>query len=112
MTLERRTFVRFRLDVPASLFLYQFDVEHVGSVVDLSMGGCFFPVTGDLPIGEKCQIKLTSGEGLVVDKIDFNGIIVRKSTKGVGIQFQNILPEHEVALHRILSKEAEPKNLE
>jgi len=105
VTLERRTFVRVRLDVPASLFLYQFDVQHVGSIIDLSMGGCFFPVAGDCPVGEVCHIQLTCGEGMMVEQIDFTGKIVRKTTEGVGVQFQDILPQQQATLERIVSGE-------
>lgn len=104
MTFERRKCVRFRLDVPGLLYLYQFDVKHPGRIFDLSMGGCFFPVAGDAPVGEKCQITLTSGEGLTAENTRFTGVIVRKTADGVGIQFHDMSPEQKTSLNHILSE--------
>lgn len=105
MTYERRAFARIRLDVPACLCLYQVDVRHDGSIVDLSLGGCFFPVAGEVPIGEKCQIQLTTGEGLETETINLSGVIVRREVRGVGIRFTDISPENLVSLEQIISRE-------
>lgn len=105
MTIERRAFARIRLDVPASLCLYQVDVRHAGSIVDLSLGGCFFPVADELPIGEKCQIQLTTGEGMETETINLSGVIVRRAARGVGIQFTDISPECLSSLEQIISRE-------
>lgn len=102
MILERRSFVRVRLEIPASLCLYQVDIRHTGSIVDLSLGGCFFPIIGKLQVGQKCQIKLTTGEGLTVQQLEVAGVIVRKNNVGVGIQFLDMLPEQQQVLQKIL----------
>jgi len=101
---ERRAYIRFRLDVPASLCLYQVDIRYTGSVVDLSLGGCFFPVTGDLPVGERCQITLTTGEGLTTEQVEIGGVTVRKDDNGIGIQFLEMVAEQRQVLHRILAR--------
>lgn len=52
MKRERRAFTRFELDLPASMFLYQMDIYHDGTIIDLSLGGCFLPIECDIPKGE------------------------------------------------------------
>lgn len=104
MTRERRAFARVRLDVPASLFLYQVDVYHTGAIVDLSMGGCFFPIKNELPLGEMCHIKLTTGEGLETESIELTGVIARKDPQGIGIQFTDISPACLANLEQIICR--------
>lgn len=106
VTLERRKNVRFRLDVLGLLYLYQFDVQHSGRIFDLSMGGCFFPVTGEVVVGETCQITLTSGEGLEAEQTFLSGVVVRKTADGVGIQFDDMWPEQQVFLEGLLAEGA------
>jgi hypothetical protein len=103
LTRERRAFTRIRLDVPASLFLYQVDMRHEGAITDLSRGGCYFPFSHQLPVGEKCRFQLTMGEGLLTEMIDIEGVIARSDGKGVGIQFVEMTPEVQAALARIMA---------
>lgn len=111
MSPERRVFARIRLDVPASLFLYQLDFQHAGAIVDLSLGGCYFPVPHTLPCGERCSVQLTTGEGLEVLTVELAGVIVRTDEKGVGIQFTDLTDDARQLLVRILDrKEAEQNN--
>ncbi len=105
MTRERRKFARISLDVAANLFLYQVDMRHAGAIIDLSLGGCFFPVKSEIPLGEKCQIQLAVGEGLETSTIDLAGIIVRKDARGVGIQFTNMTPEGLASLKQLIALE-------
>ena len=104
MTRERRAFTRIRLDVPASLFLYQVDIRHEGSITDLSMGGCYFPIPHTFPVGQKCRFQLTIGEGLEMERVDVEGTIVRSDGKGVGIQFLDVTSEIQATLARIMAK--------
>lgn len=104
MTLERRKFARFSLDLAANLFFYQVDMRQVGTLIDISMGGCLFPLQLDVPLGEKCQLQLAVGEGLNASSIDISGIIVRRDSKGVGIQFINITPDISDNLKQIISQ--------
>ena len=104
MTKERRAFARIKLDLPASMSLYQMDVYHTGSIVDLSMGGCFIPIDEDLPINEECHISLTAGEGLEAETIDLVGNIVRCTPQGVGIQFRDKSPAADAILQKILDQ--------
>lgn len=93
MTRERRAFTRFELDLPASMFLYQMDMYHDGTIIDLSLGGCFLPIDCDIPKGEKCRITLTTGIGLEAESVEITGEIVRSTEKGVGIQFTSEVPD-------------------
>lgn len=104
MTRERRAFTRIRLDVPASLLFYQVDMRHEGSVADLSMGGCYFPIPHQFPVGEKCRFQLTLGEGLETETVDVDCIIARSDGKGVGIQFVDVTPEMQETLTRIMAR--------
>jgi len=90
--------------VPASLLLYQVDVRHEGSITDLSMGGCYFPISHQFPIGEKCRFQLTIGEGLESESVDVESIIARSDGKGVGIQFVEVTPELQAALTRLMAR--------
>ncbi|WP_163338875.1 PilZ domain-containing protein [Desulfopila sp. IMCC35008] len=87
MTRERRAFARVELDLPASMYLYQMDMYHDGAIIDLSLGGCFLPVEGDIPLGEKCQLILTTGIGLETESVEIAGTIARCTAHGVGIKF-------------------------
>lgn len=106
MTRERRAFTRIRIDVPACLCLYQLDIRHAGAIVDISMGGCFFPITAELPLHEPCRVQLTTGEGLETVSIELAGVIVRRAGAGVGIQFTDIPEENRLLLERMISREA------
>lgn len=104
MSKERRAFARIKLDLPAAMSLYQLDIYHTGSIVDLSMGGCFIPIDEDLPMGEECQITLTTGEGLESETIDLTGNIVRCTPQGVGIQFTNKTAQADAVLRQIIDR--------
>lgn len=104
MTCERRKFARIRLDAPASLFLYQVDVRLTGAIIDLSMGGCFFPIKNELPLGEKCHLQLLVGEGLEAQSINLTGIIARRDNTGVGIQFTDLTPQCLASLECVISQ--------
>lgn len=84
---DRRSFARIQLELSTSLYLFEAEVQHSGSILDLSLGGCFFPIDTDPPIGEPCHIKLTLGEGLKTETINLSGVIARTDERGVGIQF-------------------------
>lgn len=105
MTRERRAFTRVELDLPASMFLYQMDMYHDGAIIDLSLGGCFLPVEGDIPLGEKCQLTLTTGIGLETESVEITGTIARCTTQGVGIQFSTELsPNIKAILEQIIAE--------
>lgn len=103
MTRERRAFTRIRLDVPASLFLYQVDLRHDGVVTDLSLGGCYFPIPHHFSVGERCRFHMAFGEGLETEVVDVDGVIARSNTNGVGIRFVEVSPDTQSALRRIMA---------
>lgn len=106
MTRERREFTRIRLEVPASLLLYQVDFRHAGAIADISLGGCYIPVPHLLPRGEPCAVQLTTGEGLETEMVELTGIIARTEACGVGIQFTDLSPESRATLERIIARES------
>ncbi|MCP3889553.1 MAG: PilZ domain-containing protein [Desulfobulbaceae bacterium] len=103
MRRERRAFARIQLELPASLYLFEAEMNHSGSILDLSLGGCYFPFDGTLTIGEKCKLKLTVGEGLKTETMYFTGVIARTDKNGVGIQFTDTSPADQERLGTILS---------
>ncbi|MFV0438145.1 MAG: PilZ domain-containing protein [Desulfopila sp.] len=108
--LERRAYARIRLDVPASLLLYQLDFRYDNKIVDLSPDSCYFPVNQALPCGEHCSIQLTAGEGLAVRTVKLAGVIVRTDDKGVGIRFVDLSDEARQVLTSIMTcQEVAPK---
>lgn len=105
MTRERRAFTRVELDLPASMFLYQMDMYHDGAISNLSLGGCFIPVEGDIPLGEKCQLTLTTGIGLETESVEIAGTIARCTARGVGIKFSTELSSKiKGMLHQIIAE--------
>lgn len=104
MTREKRQFTRFTLNVPTILSMYQVEAYHTGSIANISMGGCFFPVGETLPVGEECQVTITVGEGILTEKISLPGQIVRSDVNGVGIMFTDNSPGHHQQLKRLIAQ--------
>ena len=87
MDVNRRNFARITVNIPAAVSLIQVDSYHTGSIANLSMGGCFFPMESELPLGAECDIAITVGEGIEEEDFSLKGVIVRSDTIGVGIKF-------------------------
>ena len=73
--------------MPAALSLIQVDSYHSGTIANLSMGGCFFPMESELPLGAECDIAITVGEALEIENYSLKGVVVRSDSIGVGIKF-------------------------
>lgn len=106
MAREKRSFTRITLDIPGSIALYQTEAYHSGSITNISLSGCFFPIDEKLPIGEQCAITITVGEGLETEEIAISGIIVRNDSQGVGINFTDESPGCKEQLLKIISRES------
>ena len=100
---ERRSFARVLLELPANLYLFQVELSHSGSTIDLSLGGCYLPMDGDLTVGEECEISLTIGEGLKTETLNLAGIIARNDKDGVGIEFINTSVGDQDRLEQVLT---------
>lgn len=87
MQVNRRNFARITVNIPAALSLIQVDSYHSGTIANLSMGGCFFPMESELPLGAECDIAITVGEALEVETFSLKGVVVRSDSIGVGIKF-------------------------
>jgi len=103
VTREKRQFTRITLNVPTILSMFQGEAYHTGSIANISMGGCFFPVGEALPIGEECQITITVGEGIETEKISLPGQIVRSDSSGVGIKFTYNSAHHRQQLEKVIA---------
>lgn len=91
---ERRKFTRITVNIPATLALYQLEAYHTGIIANICGGGCFFPLKGDLPMGERCDITVLTGEGLEAETVSISGTIVRSDEQGVGIRFDAASEEY------------------
>lgn len=106
MQSNRRNFARITVNIPAALSLIQVDSFHTGSIANLSMGGCFFPMESDLPLGAECDIDITLGEGVDTEDFSLKGVVVRSDGVGVGIKFQNATKQVPRILKRVMSEES------
>ena len=104
MTKEKRQFTRISLNIPTVLSMYQVEGYHTGSIANISMGGCYFPVGEPLPEGEKCQVAITVGEGIETEKISLPGEIVRSDATGVGIRFADTSGHQKRQLEKIIAQ--------
>ncbi len=102
MVKDKRRFTRITLNVPTTLSLYQVEAYHTGNIANISMGGCYFPFTEKLPIGDSCDVTITVGEGVETEKITIPGQIVRSDSKGVGIKFTDSSSECLHHLEKII----------
>lgn len=107
MQVNRRNFARITVNIPAALSLIQVDSYHTGTIANLSMGGCFFPMESELPLGAHCDIAITIGEAVETENFTLKGIVVRSDAIGVGIKFI----EGNQKIPRLLKKVSEQKNI-
>lgn len=105
MTREKRAYTRITLDIPASLCLYHMETSHLGAITNISLGGCFFPFDGELPVGEQCDVTIAVGEGLQTEKVAVSGTIVRQDAQGVGICFTDTSPACTLQLEKIIARQ-------
>ena len=104
MDKEKRRFTRITLNVPTTLSLYQVEAYHAGAIANISLGGCYFPFGEELPVGHRCSLTITVGEGLETEKITIPGQIVRSDAKGVGIKFSDSSEDCRRQLEKIIAR--------
>jgi hypothetical protein len=102
---DKRTFTRITLDIPGSISIYQMESYHTGSISNISLTGCFFPSDSELPVGEQCDVTITTGEGLETEIVTVRGMIVRNDSEGAGISFTDNSPECRRQLEKIISRQ-------
>ena len=106
MVREKRSYTRIALNIPANIFLYHMEFRQNGVIANISLSGCFFPFTGELPIGEPCAVAITVGEGLQTETVSLSGTIVRCDAEGAGINFTKYSPALRLQLKKIISHES------
>ena len=104
MVREKRQFTRIALNIQTALSLYQIDTYHTGAIANISLGGCYFPIGEELPVGEKCHLTITVGEGLETEILTLSGQIVRSDAAGAGIQFIENTPHTLQQLEKIITR--------
>lgn len=80
------------------------ETYHTGSIANISLSGCFFPCKSELPVGERCDVTITIGEGLEAGQVTIAGMIVRNNPEGAGISFTDNSPECRLQLEKIISR--------
>ncbi len=103
MSREQRQFIRITVQIPATLSLYQIDSFRHGHLANICAGGCFFPARDSLPVGERCQVTLTIGEGINSMKMSLAAVIVRSDSSGAGLQFVDLSPSEQAHLDALLA---------
>lgn len=104
MAREKRQFTRITLNIQTVLSLFQIDTYHIGTIANISMGGCYFPIGEELPVDEECHLTITVGEGLETEIISLTGQIVRSDAAGTGIRFTDNSPQQLQQLEKIISR--------
>ena len=105
---DRRSSTRVQIKLSTSLVLARVDAYYSGMIANLSLGGCYFPIEDDIPLGERCQIEISIGEGLNVDVISLTGQVARIDAHGIGIEFIETSPEVSASLEALLSRPSPP----
>lgn len=100
---EQRSFTRITLDIPASLSFFQMEAYHIGAITNISLCGCFFPLLGGLPVGERCEVAISVAQGVETEQVTVTGTIVRSDAEGAGIRFSDHSPECRRQLGKVLS---------
>lgn len=85
MNSDNRTQKRIRLSVPVHVTMIQADhslgAESIGTLYDLSVGGCAFHHVAELPIGERVQVRIELNEQLAArfrkPVLTARGVIIR-----------------------------------
>lgn len=106
MVREKRQFTRVEINLFVALYFYQIETYRTGWLANISNGGCFFPIEGEIPVGEECHLTITVGEGLETDTFSMSGQVVRSDSSGIGIQFHNDSGQQNQKLEKIISRYA------
>ncbi|SDP58924.1 PilZ domain-containing protein [Desulforhopalus singaporensis] len=105
MRKERRAFARVKVDLPATLYIFEGEISYSGAILDLSQGGCYFPLDHDVTIGEQCEVIVTVGEGANAETLHIKGQIVRTDGNGAGIRFFDTSAGESGKLYSLLAKQ-------
>lgn len=75
---------------------------HYGHVKDINVGGCFIECRGVFQAGEHVKFSLTFISS--PNPIKLNGVIVRRTARGIGIRFENVSPSQIKELESVIAK--------
>ena len=108
MSIEKRRFIRFSLDIPA----YQFNKndEPVKIMVrQISIGGCLAELDENILIGEEFRLEFTLPNK---NRLPLYGkAVYHFGSKGVGVQFLNISRFEQELVGNIISEQIENEGL-
>jgi c-di-GMP-binding flagellar brake protein YcgR len=106
MAEDKRRFSRIFFDMPAELSVA--DTSYViDKIANLSIGGCLFKITDDLPVGAECKIAIILKDTPQDLRVEVNGEIVRHDAETLGIRFTRINPDDLIHLQNIIRYNAE-----
>jgi hypothetical protein len=106
MPSEKRRFTRVPFQVNATLAVG--DRQYTGKGLDnLSVGGCLFPMQGEIRAGAACELRLCLA-GVSSDlQIKVQGEVVRMTDGAAAIKFTRIEPDSLYHLQNIVLYNAE-----
>lgn len=87
---DRRGRDRVGFHTGISLKIGESEIIGKGSIVDLSLNGVFIETNEDVPVGEKCSVKIILPG--TVDKVilQMSGRTVRKKISGIAVHFDSM----------------------
>jgi hypothetical protein len=98
---ERRGTTRHMVTMGADVVEFSSGARFSTRTTDLGTGGCFVDTTYPFPVGSKVQLKLHKGKS----SFEILGTVVySQSGLGMGIAFDQISPQQQVALAEWLSE--------
>lgn len=108
MSIEKRRFIRFSLDIPAYCFSKEGDLSEI-IIRQVSIGGCLAETDEPILIGEEFRMEmvLPNKNHLPI----YGKAVYDYPGKGVGIKFQNITQFEQSLVGLIISKSLEVEGL-
>ncbi|WP_162888670.1 PilZ domain-containing protein [Dechloromonas sp. HYN0024] len=98
--LERRRSPRFPFHTSAHIVIG--NIEHNGTVVDLSASGVLIRAAEELDcrLGEPCELNLLIGN--LPGQVIFRGVVVSQRRQLLGIEFRNVEVAARLALEKVI----------
>lgn len=108
MSIEKRRFIRFSLDIPAYCFSKEGGINEI-IIRQVSIGGCLAEVGEPIFIGDEFRMEL-----ILPNKNHlplYGKAVYEFASKGIGIKFQNITQFEQELVGRIISTSLEVEGL-
>lgn len=103
MAKRRRRFHRIPFNVPAELTVNEVSY-HADSIINLSVGGCLFPLSADSAVAEEaiCSLVIPLNEQDKRTQVEVRGEVIYYEPGMAGIKFTHIDPDSLFHLQNII----------